>query len=324
MNENGINPRARLEMPADDLPPRSRAADFLRRTVSGAKSASRRYPQELWRSLREAPAWGCADEVTRAALDRLGRARFGAAWLGHATVLVRLGDDLVLADPVLSDRIGPRIGGRSIGLGRLAPAPVGPADLEPPTVILLSHAHFDHLDRPTLQALASPAVRVVTAPGTRGLIPRGFGQVDELPPGDSLTIGALRFTAIRPNHWGARTALDTDRGYNSYLIESLSGRPRRVLFGGDTAMTNAFDGLKADLAILGIGGYQPWVHAHATPEQVWEMVQRARADRLIPIHHSTFPLSSEPITEPLERLSDTAGASFDRVAVLRPGEALID
>ncbi|MCC6427826.1 MAG: MBL fold metallo-hydrolase [Phycisphaerales bacterium] len=299
---------------------------MLRRTVSGARSASRRYPRELWQSLRNGGGhgkWSQVTPATRDALSQLAQCKLGATWLGHATHLIRMNEELFLSDPVLSDRIGPRIGRFSIGLGRLSPAPAAPGDLPRFGTLLISHAHFDHLDRPTLAALASPDISVVTSAGTRQLIPVGFGRVIELDWGDSLDVGSARLTAIRPAHWGARRALDRARGYNSYLIESRSEKQRRILFGGDTAMTNAFDGLGLDLAIMGIGGYQPWLHAHANPEQVWEMVEKMRADRVLPMHHSTFPLSEEPMGEPLERLMTAAGRSCERIAALSPGQSLV-
>lgn len=319
-------------MSASDPPDHSRGkrgspppgGSILSQTVSGARSASRRYPRELWRSLRSPARWESAAPSWRDAVKLLAASRFGAAWLGHATTLIRLEDDLILTDPVLSDRIGPRIAGRSFGLGRLIPAPAGPRDLPTPSILLLSHAHFDHLDRPTLRELVSPATTVITAAGTRDLVPRGFGSVHELDWGRSIRISGTKISAIKPSHWGARTALDRSRGYNSYLVESLGGRERKVLFGGDTAATSVFNHLRVDLAIMGIGGYQPWEHAHATPEQVWSMIESMHADRLLPMHHSTFPLSEEPVGEPLERLLIAAGSSAGRVTPLNQGDAFVD
>lgn len=299
------------------LPP----ATFFSRTISGARSASERYPRELWRSLKASVGWTTASTDVRSGIEDVVKGSFGAAWLGHASMLLRSGEQLILTDPVFSDRIGPRIAGRSFGLGRLHGSPVGPGDIPRPDVILLSHAHFDHLDRPTLAAMVSPEITVVTAAGTRDLVPRGFGNVVELPWGEKFIKDGVEVSAMRPAHWGARTALDRSRGYNSYLIESRSKDRRRILFGGDTAMTRTFDGLGVDLAIMGIGGYNPWEHAHANPEQVWEMVEKMRADRVLPMHHSTFPLSREPVGEPLERLDRAAGKSVDRILPLKPGQA---
>jgi L-ascorbate metabolism protein UlaG (beta-lactamase superfamily) len=114
---------------------------------------------------------------------------------------------------------------------------------------------------------------------------------------------------------------DTYRGYNGYLIEA--GR-YRILFGGDTAATTAFRGLRTfrpvDLAVMPIGAYNPWIHYHCTPEQAWRMGNDAGAELFIPVHHQTFQLSREPFQEPIERFQEAAGGHPDRVAVTRIGQ----
>jgi L-ascorbate metabolism protein UlaG (beta-lactamase superfamily) len=254
-----------------------------------------------------------------AALAALDREDLGAVWLGHASVLARVGETRVLLDPVLSGRIGPRLAGRTVGLGRLSPAPLSPAQVPEAGLVLLSHAHFDHLDVPTLAALRSPGAVVVTARGTSALVPAGFAGIIELGWGESVRVGGVEVTALRPRHWGARTALDRARGFNAYLVRSLGGRGRSLFFGGDTAATDAFKGVHADLAVMGVGGYRPWEHAHATPEQAWAMFRAMRAERLLPVHHSTFRLSDEPAGEPMERLLRAAEREEDRVIVATPG-----
>lgn len=295
--------------------------------VPAVRSAWRRYPRELARSVGEAwsgrPRFARASDGTLEVVRGLERTDLGVVWLGHAGVLARVGDAMVLLDPVLSGRIGPRFGGRTLGLGRLSPAPLHPSELPAVDVVALSHAHFDHLDVPTLEAIASPKTTVVTARGTAGLVPRGFGRVIEVDWGESVRVGGLEFRAVRPEHWGARTAVDRARGFNAYLIRSLGERGRRVFFGGDTAATESFRGLEADVAVLGIGGYRPWEHAHATPEQAWAMFQGMRAERVLPVHHSTFRLSDEPMEEPLERFMSAAGRESRRVIVPEAGRGWV-
>src|SRR5262249_44400814 len=131
----------------------------------------------------------------------------------------------------------------------------------------------------------------------------------------------LTIRAFRVNHWGARMRTDTDRGYNGYTLES--GR-HRVLFGGDTAMTDSFRGLKNrhpyDLAIMPVGAYDPWIHYHCTPEQAWQMAHDAGFEFFLPVHHQTLQLSREPYLEPIERVLGAAGRNADRIAVRQIGE----
>jgi len=286
-----------------------------------ARSGLRRYPREILDSL----LGRSASETGEAAIALEGRCEpdaLAASWLGHATVLLRMGGMWILTDPVLFDRIGIRIGHRVIGLGRRRRAAVQPEDLPALDLLLVTHAHFDHLDRPSLSRLADRRTRVITARRTARLIPRGFGSVKELAWSRRIAIRGVCVSSLRPAHWGARRAFDRWRGYNSYLIESSE---HRVLFTGDTAMTDAFDGLGTDerpldLAIFGIGAYEPWQHQHATPEQVWEMFLRSGARALLPVHHSTFPLGDEHPDEPMERLLAVAGQHRTRIVGRELGE----
>jgi L-ascorbate metabolism protein UlaG (beta-lactamase superfamily) len=163
---------------------------------------------------------------------------------------------------------------------------------------------------------------VVTARATSDLLNvEDYARVQEVGWGETVRVGPLEIRGLRVNHWGARMRSDTWRGYNAYLIKS--GK-RRILFGGDTALTDDFrDVGGAELAIMPIGAYNPWIRVHCSPEQAWRMAQDARADRVLPIHHQTFHLSSEPYHEPIERLLSAAGPSaHDRVPLHSIGQEL--
>lgn len=234
-----------------------------------------------------------------------------ALWIGHATVLLRIGEKTILTDPVMSSRIGIDLGLITCGPRRFFAPALSVRKLPKLDLLLISHAHFDHLDRPTLSRLPK-TVPVVTAHQTQDLIrDLGFRDVTELRWGESRALGGLTLTARQCRHWGARTFYDSYRGFNAYLLEA--GK-RRVLYGGDTAYFDGFnDILGVDLAILGIGAYDPYVAAHATPEQAWKMADHCRAERVMAMHHSTFRLSHEPVGEPIERFLSAAGGLVDRV-----------
>lgn len=296
----------------------------VHRAARSVRSGFRRYPRAITGSLLgrsdaagEASASGGVVEL----LHRLAPHDLALAWLGHASVVCQLGDSVLVVDPVLSARIGPRIGGRTIGIARRAPVPVPPEALRGVDVVLITHAHFDHLDKPTLEAMADPGTVVVVPPNCARLIPRGFGEVLELGAGSAFDVGDLKVRAIEPRHWGARMAMDRHRAVNSYLVRTPDSA---VLLAGDTAATDAFDSVgPVDVAVFGIGAYDPWEHMHATPEQVWAMFRASGAVALMPVHHSTFELSDEPIDEPLRRLLVSAGEERHRVLDTSPGEVLV-
>ena len=241
-----------------------------------------------------------------------------ACWIGHATVLLRVQGITILTDPVLSNRIGVGLGLVTGGPRRLVAPALTAEELPKVDLILISHAHFDHLDRPTLARLPK-RTPVVTAHQTKDLVrDLGYRDVTELHWGDEVEFdNGLMVTAREVAHWGARTFYDMHRGFNAYLIESPG---RRVLYGGDTAYFDGFRDIgRVDLAVFGIGGYDPYIAAHANPEQVWEMANHVKAQRILPMHHSTFRLGHEPVNEPIERLLAAAGKDAERVCVREVG-----
>jgi L-ascorbate metabolism protein UlaG (beta-lactamase superfamily) len=247
-----------------------------------------------------------------------------AAWLGHSTTLLRIHGVTVLTDPVFSERCGLTIGPVTLGLKRrTAPALDLPA-LPKIDLIVLSHAHMDHFDIPSLRALENAGTAVVTAWRTSDLLrPASYAAVRELRWNEEARFGDLTVRAVEVNHWGARMRTDTYRGYNGYMLEAGG---RRILFGGDTADTAAFRQLKTargiDLAIMPIGAYDPWIRYHCTPEQAWRMGNEAGAEVFLPVHHQTFELSREHYREPIERFVNAARSRPERVAVREIGETV--
>ena len=238
--------------------------------------------------------------------------RLTAAWLGHATVLLNFYGIRILTDPVLESRVGIGRGLAKLGPRRLVRPALRVHELPGLHLIVLSHAHMDHTDLGTLCSLRRD-VPVVVQRGNRDLV-RRFRRVEELDWGESAEVAGARVESVEVRHWGARMVTDRHRGYGGYL---LTRNGTTVLFAGDTAYTDAFDRLgrraSVDLAILPIGAYDPWIANHASPEQAWRMFLGLGAQYLLPVHHSTFRLSREPVEEPLERLRAAAGAESWRI-----------
>lgn len=274
----------------------------------------KRYLNELRRPIAPAP-----NTPHPAGWPRTG---LHAAWLGHSTVLLSIDGFTIITDPQFSNWAGVHFGPFALGVKRLVAPALQIRNLPKIDLILLSHAHMDHFDLPSLRRLENRSTAVITAAYTSDLLRASrYASVKELQWGESAGAGPARVTAFQVKHWGTRMRTDHHRGYNAYLVES--GR-WRVLFAGDTGYTDSFKAIGAaspvDVAILPIGCYNPWWPNHCTPEEAWLMSRDAGAGRIIPIHHHTFILSNEPLEEPIQRLEQAAGQAPERIALRRIGE----
>lgn len=230
-----------------------------------------------------------------------------AAWLGHATVLIGFYGFNILTDPALCRRIGADTPLGTLGPKRLIAPALGPEQLPPIDLVLLSHAHMDHLDLATLREVpGDPAA--VTAHATEDLLADlPITRPIALRWGEKTRIrtrnGEAQVEAFEVKHWGARWRHDTYRGYNGYIV---AREGKQLLFGGDTAWTGSFRRLRGkgpfECAIMPIGAYQPWICSHCTPEQAVGMANDAGARSLLPIHFKTFAFGREGTVEPMVRL----------------------
>jgi L-ascorbate metabolism protein UlaG (beta-lactamase superfamily) len=250
------------------------------------------------------------------------------AWLGHATVLINFYGVRILTDPALYDRIGVDAGLGTIGPLRLVQSALSPADLPDIDLVLVSHAHFDHLDTATLGAIGGRPAAVMAAE-TADLLPRRqYASVEELRWNDTTHVdtprGDISVRAIEVKHWGARIRRDTHRGYTGFIVEREG---RRLLIGGDTADTPVFRSYRShgpfEAAVMPIGAYNPWQRNHCTPEQAVAMADAAGARLFIPVHHKSFKLSREPFEEPIERTQEALAQEADRLAVRDVGETVV-
>jgi L-ascorbate metabolism protein UlaG (beta-lactamase superfamily) len=241
--------------------------------------------------------------------------------LGHATLLMNYFGVRVISDPSLRDRVGLSVGGLfTIGPERQTPPPLPAADLQNLDVILITHAHMDHLDLPSLAAMPKNAVVVACDKCANLIAPLGFTDVRELKWGEQTEVRGLVVRAMGANHWGKRwPPFGADYGFNSYVLEKDG---HRMLLACDSADTDLFSSLAAnppEVAAFSIGAYDPWIWNHANPEQVWSMFLSTHARYLVPIHWGTFKLSNEPMDEPMNRLVAAAGDQAARIVLRHIG-----
>ncbi len=284
---------------------------------------SRKWGPRVWRGLMGEFTRPVAQSRFRPRPAHWNPSNITACWLGHASVLINFYGLTILTDPVLSRRIGLCVGPATLGLKRLIAPPLTVPDLPPIDLVLLSHAHMDHLHLATLNQFPSSTC-VVTALATRDLLAgTRMKDIRELAWGDRTTIttrhGALEIHAFEVVHVGARWRKDKHRASNGYILERNN---KKILFGGDTAYCGHFKKLRAqgpfEFAIMPIGSYKPGEHIHCTPEEAVAMANDAGAHYLLPVHHQTFRLGTESHLEPIERLE--RALARERIALREIGE----
>jgi N-acyl-phosphatidylethanolamine-hydrolysing phospholipase D len=250
-------------------------------------------------------------------------ADLSAVWVGHATVLVRLGDQHVLTDPNLS--------GALFILPRHTPASLTPAELPPIDAVVISHLHFDHYDLPTLARLPPEVPVVFPRDSARYTTNLGRRKV-ALEPWTSVRAGRLRITAVPVAHFGGRYGFDAwwNRSYTGYVIE---GHGRTVFFAGDTGydpelfreVGRRFP--RIDLALIPIGPFRNdrGNAVHTDPAEALQIFEDVGAEHMLPIHFEAYYGPFGGFDAPRDKLTRLV-AERDlgaRVHALRTGERLV-
>ena len=204
-------------------------------------------------------------------------------WVGHATVIVNIEGKLIVTDPVTS-----------ISLGHLKRQvkPSNKLSLLHFDYILLSHGHMDHLDYNTLRKLNKDAIILCPKNYSFSLKLLGFKKVHEIKPGESYKDEDIEIETIEAKHDARRYYLGKQVMSNAYLMKREN---KRVFFAGDTAYTDNFKGLEADIALMPVGCYTPdeFREMHCSPEECYKMYKAMKVPYLIPIHYKTYILSQD-------------------------------
>jgi L-ascorbate metabolism protein UlaG (beta-lactamase superfamily) len=283
--------------------------------------------KQLFRLVRESHANPMTGEPRKPIL--VAPDETGITLIGHSSFLVQLAGKNILIDPVFSTRL--------ILLRRQRRAGVNLADLPAIDLVLITHAHMDHLNIPSLRAIirrsrkvGQPAPVLIVPTGVDDLVRKlGFSSVDTMSWWDQRNVAGLRITMTPCKHWGARMFKDTHRHFGGYAISTQQGSPT-IYHSGDTAYFNGFHEiahrLHTDIALLPIGAYFPdsYRSVHTSPEEALQAFLDTRANLMIPMHYGTFRLGREPMQEPLERLAAEAVRLNieSRVRVVSEGETL--
>jgi L-ascorbate metabolism protein UlaG (beta-lactamase superfamily) len=251
----------------------------------------------------------------------------GVTFIGHSSFLLQIAGKNVLVDPVFATRL--------VVLRRQRRPGLKMRRLPGVDVVFLTHAHMDHLNRPSLRRIARQTLRrtgkapiAVVPKGVEDLVETlGFREIRTMEWWQTIVVEGLTVTMTPCQHWGARVFHDTHRGYGGYVIEAEG---QSVYHSGDTAYFPGFkeigERLHPQVALLPIGAYFPDAYraVHTNPEEALQGFVDLGAETMIPMHYGTFKLGKEPMDEPLARLLADAHVRGleDRVRVVAEGETL--
>lgn len=248
----------------------------------------------------------------------------GVTFIGHAAFFVQMGGQSILIDPNFARWL--------FLLKRVRKPGLRIDDLPPIDMVLVTHAHFDHLHRPSLRAIVNHNRRL-TGRAPILVVPHhvfdlvsdlGFDEIVELDWWNHYRHDGITVTHVPSRHWGARILKDSHRGYGGYVLQSEN---HSVYHAGDTAYFSGFREigrrLSPEVALLPIGAYNPETFrtVHTSPEDATRAFLDLNARWMVPMHYGSFRLSHEPIDEPLQLLDSEAKKAgvTDRVIVLEEG-----
>jgi L-ascorbate metabolism protein UlaG (beta-lactamase superfamily) len=241
-------------------------------------------------------------------------------WIGHASFLIQTHEVNVLIDPIWSKWLKV--------IKRLKKPGFEIHHLPEIDFVLVTHAHFDHLDRRTLRRVAADQPIVVPI-GVGNLVhDLGFHIVHELDYWQTVKLGSIDVSLTPCYHWGARFLADLHRGFGGFVI---SVDDRTIFHCGDSAYFPGFreigEHYKIDIALLPIGAYDAPTgrEVHMNPEEAVKAFNELGAKTLVPMHYGTFRLGFEPLHEPPERLLACARAHGieEKVLVMTEGRPVV-
>lgn len=225
-------------------------------------------------------------------------------WIGHASFLIQTPKHNILVDPIWANWL--------MVLRRLKHAGIAIGHLPEIDLVLITHAHFDHLDRRSLKKIAARQP-IIVPKGVANLVhDLGFERVEEMAWWDTITYRHLEITFVPAKHWGARTLLDKNRGYGGYIIKYQG---RSVYHCGDTAYFEDFKEIgrrfHPEITLMPIGAYEnpSGRDHHISPEQAVQAFTELESRVLVPMHFGTFRLSYEKNYEPPQKLMKAAAAA---------------
>jgi len=251
------------------------------------------------------------------------RSEPSVTWIGHSTFLIQMAGLNIVTDPVWARRMAFQ--------KRLVPPGIELSDMPSVDVVLISHAHYDHLHLASLRRLRGPKKMIVPVGLSRKLFLRGFRQTQELQWWEHTEFHGVKFTFVPAQHWTRRNPWDMNKSHwGGWVIESDRGPT--IYFAGDSGYFRGFSEIgrkfDIDVALLPIGAYDPeWFMSsqHVSPEEALQAYLDVKAKYFVPMHYGAFKLSDDTPAEALKRLEAERarlGIPQEKLLLLQHGETM--
>lgn len=248
-------------------------------------------------------------------------------WLGHSSIILEFEKKRFLFDPVLSRRASPY---QWIGPKRFHPSPIDSSNLPKLNAVIISHDHYDHLDRNVIESLAGSEVPFIV-PLAVGKHLEDWGipktRIIELDWWEESILENIKIVSVPSRHFSGRGVFDKDETQWCSLV--LIGKKYKIYFSGDTGYSPVFQEISSrfapfDLTFIKIGAYDklwPWIHLN--PEEAVKIHQQLMGEVLVPIHWGTFNLGRHSWYSPIERLVIAAKKSGIKFFTPKIGEIVL-
>lgn len=245
-------------------------------------------------------------------------------WLGHSSFLINMQQTIILLDPIFSNSAAPV----NFAARRFQPPVIALHDLPEIDVVVISHDHYDHLDKNTIRYLQDKPTQFVVPLGVGSHL-KGWGiaaaKISELDWWQATSVQGVKFTATPAQHFSGRSLKANQTLWASWVMQD---QQQTVFYSGDTGYDVHFKHIaerfgSIDLALMEVGQYnKAWKAVHMNPSEAAQAFQDLRAKSMIPVHWGMFALSTHSWFDPVQRIQRLASKHNLNVLVPQLGETV--